>query len=613
MRAKPDGTAEAGRAGKNAGKMIPQNVIDEIRDRTDIVQVIGAVLDLKKAGRNYKALCPFHGEKTPSFMVSPEKQIYHCFGCGKGGNVFQFLMEYDGSSFVEAVRRLGKELGIDVDRYVVPGGDRARLDPYYRAMEYTARFYGSLLREAPEAEHARTYLTEREIGEDIIEQFQIGFAPTGWDRYYRAAAAAGMEKDILLKLSLIMKGRGGFRDYFRNRVIFPISTVSKRVVGMAGRVLDDSEPKYLNSMESPIYHKSKILYGLGFSREGIKKEATAILVEGYIDYLTLWSKGFRNICAVCGTSLTEEQTRLLARYTKRVYIINDGDRAGVRAAVRAADQLLIEGLEAQIVFLPEGEDPDSFVKKHGAEALRRLVSSAPHYFEYLQWESQRGDRTVYRKDQIVRHLLGTVSRTRDEISRELYVQEIGRLFEIPVETLRSGLKKTKRGAPAVERPRSDSSKREKVQKQLFRIGLEDERYARMIVENLFEEDLVGRLYRAFYKALDLAFKNNIDITSPDFTGGIEDGELSNLVSEIALMPNPPGPMDDMLTDTIIWLKRASLRDEMEVMKKRLSELQRNPALGAPGEEIAIAEAYRKIAKELGNVSLKEVGRSHGSR
>ncbi|HUV35840.1 MAG TPA: toprim domain-containing protein, partial [Patescibacteria group bacterium] len=432
-------------------------------------------------------------------------------------------------------------------------------------------------------------------------------------RYYRAAVEQGQNKEILLELNLIMKGRGGYRDYFRNRVIFPIATVSKRVVGLAGRVLDDSQPKYLNSMESPIYHKSKILYGLGFSREGIKKEDSVYLVEGYIDYLMLWIKGFRNISAVCGTSLTEEQTRLLARYTKRVYIINDGDRAGVHASVRAADQLLIEGLEVQIVFLPEGEDPDSFVRKRGAEALRNLVSSAPHYFEYLQWEAERGDRTVYRKDQVVKHLLDTVSRTKDEIKKELYLQEIARLFDIPLETLRGGVRKTKRGAPAAETGRSASTKRDNIQKQMFRIGLESEWHARLIVENLFEEDLVGGLYRELYKALDLALKNHIDITSPDFVGGIEDVELSKLVSEIALMPKPPGPIDEMLTDTLVWLKRASLRDEMEVMKRRLHELQLNPEMGTPGEEIAIAEAYRKIAKELGNVSLKEVGQSNGSR
>jgi DNA primase len=592
------------RGGENARNMIPQNVIDEIRDRTDIVHVIGSMIDLKKSGRNYKALCPFHAEKTPSFMVSPEKQIYHCFGCGKGGNVFHFLMEYEGSSFVEAVRHLGRELGIDVDRYVSPGGERARLDPYYRAVEHAAKFYHAVLREGAEAAHARRYLAEREIGDDLIEQFRIGLAPSGWDRYYR---------EILLELNLILKGRGGYRDYFRNRIIFPIETVSKRIVGMAGRVLDDSEPKYLNSMESPIYHKSKILYGLGSSREGIKKSGFVLLVEGYIDHLMLWHKGFRNISAVCGTSLTGDQIRLLARYTKRVYIINDGDRAGVRAAVRAADQLLIEGMEAQIVFLPEGEDPDSFVRKRGAEALRSLVSSAPHYFEYLKWEAERGDRTLYRKDQIVKHLLDTVSRTGDEIKKELYLQEMGRLFEIPVEKLRGGLRKAKREGTSARAVGSEAPKREKVQKQLFRVGFEGERYARMIVENLFEEDLHGRLFREFYKALDLALKNNIDITSPDFAGGIEDTELSNLVSEVALMPKPPGPIDALLNDTLIWLKRASLRDELEVMKKRLRELQLHPETGTPGEEVAIAEAYRKIAKELGNVSLKEVGQSNGAR
>ncbi len=593
--------------------MIPQRVIDEIRDRTDIVQVVGSLLDLKKSGRNYKALCPFHGEKTPSFMVSPDKQIYHCFGCGKGGNVFHFLMEYEGVSFVEAVRRLGKDIGIDVDQYAIPGEERGRLDPYYRAMDYTTDYYSTVLREERDAEHARRYITEREIGDECIERFRIGFAPPGWDRYYRAAVEAGKKKDILVELNLIMKGRGGYRDYFRNRIIFPIATVSKRVVGLAGRVLDASEPKYLNSMESPIYHKSKILYGLGFSSEAIRKAGCALLVEGYIDYLTLWNKELFNVCAVCGTSLTEQQARLLARYTKRVYIINDGDRAGVRASVRAADQLLIEGLEARIVFLPEGEDPDSFVRMRGADTLRDLVGSAPHYFEYMKWESERGDRSVHRKDQVIKHLLDTISRTRDDIRKELYLQEIARLFDIPLGTLRGGTKTVRGGPAAAEAAHRGTSKREEVQKQLFRIALEGERFARTIVENIFEDDLEGRSYRDFYKALDLALKSHIDITSPDFFGGIEETELCKLSSEIALMPKPPGPLEELLIDSLIWLKRAALRDEMEVMKKRLRELQLNPESGAPGEEIAIAEAYRKIAKELGHVKLKEVGQSNGSR
>lgn len=595
--------------------MIPQNVIEDIRDRTDIAQVIGSFIELKKAGRNFKALCPFHTEKTPSFIVSPEKQIYHCFGCGKGGNVFHFLMDFEGVSFVEAVSRLGKDQGIEVDRYITGGEAREKLDPYYRAMEFASRFYQKMLQSGEGAQKARTYLHDREVGEDLIDRFGLGFAPSGWDPFYRSATEAGLSREILAELNLIMRSRGGsgYRDYFRNRVIFPIATLSNRVVGLAGRVLDATEPKYLNTMESRIYSKGKILYGLNQSKDDIRKSGTAILVEGYMDYLMLWCKGITNLCAVCGTSLTEDQAHLLARYANRVYIINDGDRAGIRAAVRAADQLLIERVDAQIVILPEGEDPDSYVREKGADGLIEMMNAAPPYFEYLRAEAESGTRRTYRKNQVIKHLLETVSRVPDGVGRELYLQEISKLFEIPVGTLRAGLKSSKRSTRAVPPEQPRDSKREKFQKQVFRIGLEDNRFARMILVNLMEEDIEGLLFREYYKALDLALKNNIDIKSQDFIGVLSDPEVCKLASEIALMEPPPGPVGEFLSDTLIWLKKAALKAEMSLMKKRLVALESEPDGERAAEKVEIAEAYRKVARELKKLGLKEVSQSDGSR
>ncbi|MCK4235870.1 MAG: DNA primase [Candidatus Krumholzibacteria bacterium] len=595
--------------------MIPQNIIDNIRDRIDIVQVIGSMLDLKRSGRNFKALCPFHGEKTPSFMVSPEKQIYHCFGCGKGGNVFNFLMDYEGISFVEAVRRLGKDLGIDVGRYVEKGEDRGKLDPYYQAMEFAVGYYQGMLRKGQDAEKVRKYLEDREIDNELIDLFGIGFAPSGWDHFYRAASDKGIPRNILLEMNLVMRSRGGsgYRDYFRNRVIFPIAMISDRVVGLAGRVLDDSEPEYLNTAESPIYSKGRILYGLNQSKGEIRKIGSAIVVEGYIDYLMLWKKGVRNLCAVCGTSLTEDQARLLARYANRVYIINDGDRAGIRAAVRAADLLIVEGLDAQIVVLPEGEDPDSFTRKRGADALLDMMRSAPSYFHYLKAEAEKGTRTTYKKSQVVNHLLETVSRVRDGIRKELYLQEISDLFGVPLDTIRSGLKKGRKQRQAAEFPKTDDTRRRKFQRLVFRVGLEDERYARMILDNLVEEDIDGHVFRGYYKALDLALKKHIDIKSQDFIGAIEDSELCKLSSEIALIQPPPGPIEEFLSDTLVWLRKAALRDEMGLMKKRLMELRSEPKADTAAEEIEIAETYRKVARELKNMGLKEDDQSDGSR
>jgi len=580
--------------------MIPQNVIEDIRSRTDIVQLIGSYLDLKKAGRNFKALCPFHGEKTPSFMVNPEKQIYHCFGCGKGGNAFHFLMEYEGVGFIEAVERLAKDAGVDVNRYAAGGDRKEKLEPYYRAVEFAARFYAKMLGEAQGAEAARKYLERREIDPEIIEEFVLGFAPSGWDAFYRAAMDAGIPRDILLELNLIMKSRGGsgYRDYFRNRVIFPIESLSSRFVGLAGRVLDDSEPKYLNTMESPIYYKGKMLYGLNHSKEGIRKSGTAIIVEGYMDYLMLWKNGFRNVCAVCGTSFTQDQGRLLARYANRVYIINDGDRAGIRASVRAADELVIVGLDSNVIILPEGEDPDSFVRKKGAEELRNYMHSAPDYFAFLKKEALDGTRTTYRKTQVIRHLLETLSSVSDRVRLELYLQEVSSLFDVPVSTLRSGLKTRRKEEKAPEKLPGEESLRHKYQKMLFRLGLEDTRFSRMILDNLDIGDLEGTLFMDYYKALDSALENHIDIRSSAFTGSIEDPELGTLASEIALLQLPPGPQEEFLTDTLIWLKKEALKEELELMKKRLRALETEHGEHVDEEMREITKAYREMSRRL---------------
>ena len=580
--------------------MIPQNVIEDIRSRTDIVLLIGSYLDLKKAGRNFKALCPFHGEKTPSFMVNPEKQIYHCFGCGKGGNAFHFLMEYEGVGFIEAVERLAKDAGVDVNRYAAGGDRKEKLEPYYRAVEFAARFYAKMLGEAQGAEAARKYLERREIDPEIIEEFVLGFAPSGWDAFYRAAMDAGIPRDILLELNLIMKSRGGsgYRDYFRNRVIFPIESLSSRFVGLAGRVLDDSEPKYLNTMESPIYYKGKMLYGLNHSKEGIRKSGTAIIVEGYMDYLMLWKNGFRNVCAVCGTSFTQDQGRLLARYANRVYIINDGDRAGIRASVRAADELVIVGLDSNVIILPEGEDPDSFVRKKGAEELRNYMHSAPDYFAFLKKEALDGTRTTYRKTQVIRHLLETLSSVSDRVRLELYLQEVSSLFDVPVSTLRSGLKTRRKEEKAPEKLPGEESLRHKYQKMLFRLGLEDTRFSRMILDNLDIGDLEGTLFMDYYKALDSALENHIDIRSSAFTGSIEDPELGRLASEIALLQLPPGPQEEFLTDTLIWLKKEALKEELELMKKRLRALETEHGEHVDEEMREITKAYREMSRRL---------------
>ncbi|MDD3643652.1 MAG: DNA primase [Candidatus Krumholzibacteria bacterium] len=599
--------------------MIPQTVIDDIRDRTDIVDVIGGVLDLKRAGRSLKALCPFHGEKTPSFMVNPERQIYHCFGCGKGGNVFSFLMEYEGVGFVEAVRKLAAPLGINVDQYLTGTEDTSRLDPYYRAMEFATKYFREALKAGdPAARTANEYLDRRGFPREVIDEFSIGFAPPAWEGLYRAATEKGLPREILLESGLVMRSRGGsgYRDYFRNRVIFPISSLAGRVVGFAGRVMDDSEPKYLNSMENPVYSKGKILYGLDKARDSIRTSKTAIIVEGYIDHLMLWSKGITNVTAVCGTALTEEQARLLARYAKRVYIINDGDRAGIRAAVRAADQLIVQALETYVVVLPENEDPDSYIRKEGVEALRELMRDAPDYFTYLREEAGKGRAVASRRRQVVEHLLGSISRVDDAVRREILLQELSGHFEIPVETLRTGLTAARPARRAHDGPdraaRAPGGKRERIQKEMFRLGLLGRDMAALIVENIIEEDLEGEPFRLFHRVFREAFEAGEDPAGAKFAASISDPGLAGLASEIALMDPPPGPPGEVLRDMLLWVKKASLKSEMEAVRERIRQLHAESPGETTDEEIGIAEAYRQIARELGKLEIREDSRLDGS-
>lgn len=280
--------------------------------------------------------------------------------------------------------------------------------------------------------------------------------------------------------------------------------------------------------------------------------------------------------------------------------MNDGDRAGVRASVRAADELLITGLESSIVVLPDGEDPDSFVKKNGAEELRTLMRSAPNYFAYLKGEALSGERTTYRKDQVIKHLLASVSSVPDAVRRELLVQEIGVLFDLPAETLRAGL--AAKGKPRMEEPAAPEppprTRRQEIQKALFRLALEDERYARMVVEKLEIGDLEGTPYMDLFQALDRALRGGIDVGGAAFAGGIEDAELSRLVSEIALTEPPPGPHERWLDDAIVWLRNEALKEELEAMKKRLRELEADSGPRATEEKRAISEAYREVSRRL---------------
>jgi DNA primase len=309
---------------------IPEHVLDEIRARSDILEVVSQHVPLKKKGRNYFGLCPFHTEKTPSFSVNQEKQIFHCFGCGSGGDVFRFLMELDKVSFVEAVRSLAQRSGLSLPESRVDVAKASANEQLYRACEFARDYFHAMLLNDKRAEPARAYLRDRAIAEETISRFKLGSAIPGWDHLLNAAARSSLSEKLLESAGLVVpRADDGYYDRFRNRLIFPVDTASGRTVAFAGRALtSETEPKYLNSPETPIYHKGELLYGLAEARDAVRKDGYVLLVEGYVDALRLFQAGIENVVACAGTAFTEAHAWSLARYGPKVVLVYDADPAG---------------------------------------------------------------------------------------------------------------------------------------------------------------------------------------------------------------------------------------------------------------------------------------------
>lgn len=353
------------------------NTVDEIKSRCNIVDVIGQVVPLKRAGSNFKGRCPFHNEKTPSFVVSESKQIFTCFGCGATGDVFAFVQKYYQLDFMQAVEKLAKEYGIEVDRSFRKDEHK---DEAYNINREAAKFFFKAFRE--KANPGYTYMINRGISHETLNKFGIGYADESWDSLYKHLTGMGFDKEKLLELGLISESKGKYYDKFRNRVMFPIMNTNGKVIGFGGRIIGDGNPKYLNSQESRVFLKKNNLYGLNITRQDIGKENQAILVEGYMDVISLYQSGIRNVSASLGTALTENQAKLLKRYTQNIVLSYDADQAGINAALRGIDILHKENCKVKVLHVTDGKDPDEFVKKNGKLAFSKLVEDALPYADY---------------------------------------------------------------------------------------------------------------------------------------------------------------------------------------------------------------------------------------
>lgn len=452
--------------------MIKQETIEQVRASTDIVDLVGGYVPLKKVGRNWRGLCPFHSDRSPSFYVNPERQTYHCFGCGVGGSAINFVMALEKLEFPEAVKFLGKRLGIAIETEQVSG----RNQPLYDACEQAVQFYEQQL---ARNETAQSYVRRRGLGPETVRRFRLGYAPTG-NQLRGYARRKGLSDDVMLQAGLIARREQGLCDYFYGRLMCPIFSISGKVIAFGGRVLDASEPKYLNSPETPLFRKGDSLYG-SFQAKGYLRDEVPVLVEGNFDLLSLADQGINRVVAPLGTALTPQQAQVLRRYNNRIIICFDGDAAGRKAARRAIETVLAAGIEPQIVLLPDGEDPDSYIRRNGKATLLQAFTAGVDFVDFVV----AGKPLVAVSEQraALAELVVLLRVIADDTTRELYANRIADRFRVDKAVLLRGGSSARTGQRPVTLSRA-------IEEKLVGAVMQDAELAR-IGRDLSLADVIG--------------------------------------------------------------------------------------------------------------------------
>lgn len=583
---------------------IPEYIIDQVRDRTDISEVISRYVPLRKAGRNYKALCPFHHEKTPSFMVSPAKQIYHCFGCGAGGNVFNFLMKYERLEFPEAVRELAQRAGVTIPVVSKPGADKGNLsENLHTITEIAVSFYCGNLITGESAKAPRLYLEKRGIAPNMVEKFKLGYAPRLWGALLEYLKKKGYNDSLLEKSGLVIKGKDGrFFDRFRDRVIFPISDIKGKIKGFGSRVLDESTPKYMNSPDTFIYNKGSHLYGLNLSWEDIRDKNSAVVVEGYIDLLTPFQHGIRNIVASLGTALTQDQIRLLKRYTNNVIILFDADQAGENATIRSLDLLVGEDIKVKVVQLPKGFDPDSFINKHGADNFRRLLNEAQDIFDYkLNLLLKRFDsKNLEGKAAIANEMLPLISKIKNSILQSGYLKRLAEILSIDEADLRRELKKIRpdysyRYQP-IPQEGPQGAKSRMAEKILAGLMLEDNIFIQCVKDNLSCSDFKDVSIKKIVEKLFQHYDMNKKISPSKLMDCFEEEEdVCACISELIATCENLVDKKKSLDDCIQWVRQCGIKDKLKALCEEIRLAQEK---GDDSKVVDLVTRYNKMMKDV---------------
>jgi len=560
--------------------MIPDHTIDQILERTNIVEVVGSYLPLKKAGRNFKTNCPFHYEKTPSFVVSADKQIFHCFGCGAGGNVIGFLMKYERMEFPEVTRMLAEKLGIEIPQSTFDRGEQSLNTRIIELNELASQFYHHILKNNKEASGAREYLTKRGINALAINNLRLGYAPSEWRKFFNYARSKGYSEELLKKAGLILPGKNSSSyDRFRQRIIFPIFDVRSRVVAFGGRIFGEGEPKYMNSPETPVYIKARHLYGLNLAKDEVGRQNTIIITEGYLDFITPFEAGIKNIVASLGTALTSEQAVLIKRYAEDVILVYDADNAGEKASLRGIEVLIVEGLTVKIVALPTGMDPDSFVRKNGKDKFKELVDSAVEFFDYQSkvLQTRYDIKTISGKHKFAREFLPTIAKIKNEVLKSSYLTRLSDVLGIDETSLRTEMGKIK-DYPSQVRPapvghNAPIERALSAEKMILAIMLDNKDALSRIKGHIEVNDFTSPGCRRIAQEL-FEINNEGNKVNPARLINRFNGEgMPELLSEISSISDTVVDRDRALADCIKWIKNERRKSMINALRSEIKVAQ----------------------------------------
>lgn len=571
------------------GASFGDDTVSRIRSSADIVEVVSGRVSLKKAGRSFLGLCPFHSEKTPSFTVNPVKQFFYCFGCGEGGDVFDFIMKSEGQTFPEAVANLGERYGIRVEAYSGGAAKSARSDreTLFSANGLAAEFFSSCLK-GPGGASAREYLEKRRVGQRAVEAFGIGFAPTGWHNLDLYLKNRGVSEKVIDRAGLSSRNENGkVYDRFRNRLMFPITDLKDQAAGFGGRTMTDETPKYLNSPQTPVYDKKRVLYGIRQASEAVRRERSIYVVEGYLDVIALWEAGIENTAATCGTALSAEHVRQLKHLADNIVLVFDADRAGIAAAVRSLPVFSAEGAQARVLALDPGHDPDTFVRQHGRDAFLRLADKAVDLVQFIMDEAvARHGLSITGRARAVEELAPALAMLDDPVARSLYVRHLSQRIgvdEAAILTRVKGAKSRTRREPSSEPARDEpraAFQDSPLEKRVVEAMLVSAEFLEEVKAAAFVEEFENETLKAIGQTL---VSLGADASRSDLMGLFKTSEERCLLAEIFAQSVGEEPCRNIL-----------VQFEQSLVKKRLKRLS---AALVEACERGDEEASRALAAE----------------